>query len=78
MLADKRQRTESEPSPATQTMEISEELLGMAVLLYSVGCLSLLAMVRKFIYSKPPGRRMVGNWKLPKTKYLCYIFFMKK
>ena len=63
MLADKRQITESEPSPASETMEISEELLGLAVLLYGVACLSLLAIVRMFIYSKPPGRRMVGNGK---------------
>ena len=36
-----------------------ETILGACVTGWSAVCLSLLALIRMFIYSKPPGRRMV-------------------
>ena len=37
-----------------------ETILGSCVAGWSVVCLSLLTLIRMFIYSKPPGRRMVA------------------
>ena len=42
-------------------MKISEEVLGLSVIIFTVICLTLLAVIRMFIYSKPAGRRMVGT-----------------
>ena len=46
---------------------MSEVLLGVLVLAFSVCCLLLLSVIRMFIFSKPPGRKMVkrlkDNWQ---------------
>ena len=39
---------------------MSEVALGIFVTIFAVFCLTLLRIIRMFIYSKPPGRRLVN------------------
>ena len=36
-----------------------EVALGLVITIFAMICLTLLWIIRKFIYSKPPGRRLV-------------------
>ena len=53
--------TQSADNPEPQGMKISEEVLCLSVIIFTVICLTLLAVIRMFIYSKPAGRRMVST-----------------
>ena len=50
---------------------MSDVLLGVLVLAFSVSCLLLLSVIRMFIFSKPPGRKMVIFLKPRNDK--CYF-----
>ena len=57
-----KQRTTSAFRPY-QSLKMSEVLHGVLVLAFSVCCLLLLSVIRMFIFSKPPGRKMVIRLK---------------
>ena len=53
-----------------------EIVLGVSVSVYCGVCLTLLTIIRLFIYSKPPGRRMVSTglgiileWEIGRVKH---------
>ena len=52
---------QSGAKPETNAMKISEEVLGLSVIIFTVICITLLAVIRMFIYYKPSGRRMVST-----------------